>query len=139
MILCQDFTLTEWEWRVRVFYVVDLIPIDFIIDELYGIGCNTVDVNSAIKVLDSGEDNRGITFSNDVNRESIIVIGETSCPAQFSNSFDHEKLHSAMHIARVDKIDPFSEELAYLAGEIGLQTFPVAKRFLCEHCREEIK
>lgn len=139
MILCQDFTLTEWKWRVRVFYVVDLIPIDFIIDELYGIGCNTVDVNSAIKVLDSGEDNRGITFSNDINRESIIVIGETSCPAQFSNSFDHEKLHLAMHIARVDKIDPFSEELAYLAGEIGLQTFPVAKRFLCEHCREEIK
>ena len=139
MILAQEFTLTKWDWRVRVFYVVDLIPIDFIIEELYGIGCTEKDVDNAIEVLDSGKDNRGITFSNDEERESIIVIGETSCPAQFSNSFDHEKLHLAMHIALVDNIDPFGEELAYLAGEIGLQTFPIAKRFLCEHCREDLK
>ena len=139
MILGQEFTLVKWDWRVRVFYVVDLIPIDFIIDELYGIGCNKQDIDDAINVLDSGENNRGITFSNDKERESIIVIGETSCPAQFSNSFDHEKLHLAMHIAQVNNIDPFSEDLAYLAGEIGFQTFPIAKRFLCEHCREEMK
>ena len=106
---------------------------------MYGIGCNKQDIDDAVNVLDSGDDNRGITFSNDKERESIIVIGETSCPAQFSNSFDHEKLHLAMHIARVNNIDPFSEDLAYLAGEIGFQTFPIAKRFLCEHCREEMK
>ena len=139
MILAQEFTLTKWDWRVRVFYVVDLIPIDFIIEELYGIGCTERDIDNAVNVLDNGKDNGGITFSNDEERESIIVIGETSCPAQFSNSFDHEKLHLAMHIARVDNIDPFGEELAYLAGEIGLQTFPIAKRFLCEHCREDLK
>ena len=139
MILGQEFKLENWNWRVRVFYVVDFIPIDFIIEELKGIGCTQQDIDSAINVLDSGNDNRGITFSNSEERESIIVIGETSCPAQFSNSFDHEKLHLAMHIANVEDIDPFGEELAYLIGEIGLQTFPVAKRFLCEHCREEMK
>jgi len=139
MILAQEFTLTKWDWRVRVFYVVDLIPIDFIIEELYGIGCTERDIDNAVNVLDNGKDNRGITFSNDEERESIIVIGETSCPAQFSNSFDHEKLHLTMHIARVDDIDPFGEELAYLAGEIGFKTFPIAKRFLCEHCREDLK
>ena len=139
MILAQEFALTKWDWRVRVFYVVDLIPIDFIIEELYDIGCTERDVDDAVKVLDNGKDNRGITFSNDEERESIIVIGETSCPAQFSNSFDHEKLHLVMHIARVNNVDPFGEELAYLAGEIGLQTFPIAKRFLCEHCREDLK
>jgi hypothetical protein len=106
---------------------------------LEGIGCSKSDIDSAILVLDSGEDNRGITFSNDKTRESIIVIGETTCPAQFSNSFDHEKLHLAMHIARVDNINPFGEELAYLAGEIGMETFPIAKMFLCEHCREKLK
>jgi len=118
---------------------VDLIPIDYIIEELKGIGCTDDDINIAIDVLDNGEDDKGITFSNNDTRETIIVIGETSCPAQFSHSFDHEKLHLAMHIAKVDEIDPFSEELAYLAGEIGFQTFPVAKQFLCEHCREDLK
>lgn len=72
-------------------------------------------------------------------RETVIVIGETTCPAQFSHSFDHEKHHLAMHIAKVDDIDPFGEELAYLVGEIGYLTFPIAKRFLCEHCRVEMQ
>jgi len=139
MLLCQEFKLKDWNWKVRVFYVVDLIPIDYIIEELKGIGCTDDDINIAIDVLDNGEDDKGITFSNNDTRETIIVIGETSCPAQFSHSFDHEKLHLAMHIAKVDGIDPFSEELAYLAGEIGFQTFPVAKQFLCEHCREDLK
>lgn len=139
MLLGQEFKLKDWNWKVRVFYVVDTIPIDFIIDELYGIGCTEDDIDSAVNVLNTGEDNRGITFSNDEDRESIIVIGETSCPAQFAHSYDHEKLHLAMHIARTDGIDPFSEELAYLAGDIGFKMFQVAKRFLCEHCREEMK
>ena len=138
MLLCQKFKLKDWDWFVRVFYVVDYIPIDFLIEELEEIECSEEDIKSAIDVLGSGN-NRGITFSNDKNRESIIVIGETTCPAQFSNSFDHEKLHLGMHIARVNNIDPFGEELAYLIGEIGLQTFPVAKQFLCEHCRDELK
>lgn len=139
MLLGQEFRLKDWDWKVRVFYIVDLIPIDYIIEELKGIGCTDEDIDVAVNVLDNGEDNKGITFSNNNTRETIIVIGETSCPAQFSHSFDHEKLHLAMHIAKVDNIDPFSEELAYLAGEIGFQTFPVAKHFLCEHCREEMK
>lgn len=139
MLLGQEFRLKDWDWKVRAFYVVDLIPIDFIIEELEGIGCTKEDINAAIYVLDSGEDNKGITFSNNIDRESIIVIGETSCPAQFQHSYDHEKLHLATHIAKEDNIDPFGEELAYLIGEIGFQMFPVAKRFLCEHCREEMK
>ena len=139
MLLCQEFVLKGWHWHVRVLYVVDNIPIDFIIRELERIGCDELDIESAINVLDVDEDNRGITFSNDKTRDTVIVIGETSCPAQFAHSFDHEKLHLAMHIAKIDKIDPFSEELAYLVGEIGFQTFPVAKRFLCEHCREDLK
>ena len=44
-----------------------------------------------------------------------------------------------MHIAREDGIDPFSEELTYLAGDIGFNMFKIAKMFLCEHCRLEIE
>lgn len=139
MILCQEFKLDDWNWHVKVFYVVDLIPIDYIIEQLEGIGCDNKDIESAIEVLDSKEYNRGITFSNNETRESIIVIGETSCPAEFSHSFDHEKLHLTMHVAKQDNIDPFSEELAYLAGDIGFKTFPIAKYFLCEHCRKQLK
>ena len=99
----------------------------------------TTRLESKIDTIGGNSKNRGITFSNDSMRETVIVIGETTCPAQFSHSFDHEKHHLAMHIAKVDGIDPFGEELAYLVGEIGYQTFPIAKRFLCEHCRIEMQ
>lgn len=138
MILCQKFALENWDWHVKVFYVVDLIPIDYIIEQLKGIGCDQNDIKIAVAVLGSEDKNKGVTFSNNITRESIIVIGETSCPAEFAHSFDHEKLHLAMHIAHIDNIDPFGEELAYLAGDIGFKTFPIAKYFLCEHCRKEL-
>ncbi len=67
-----------------------------------------------------------------------MVIALTSSPAQFQNSLDHEKGHLCRHISRAFGIDPYSEEEQYLAGEIGQSMFPVAKRFLCEHCRKEL-
>jgi len=81
---------------------------------------------------------KGLTYSNFKERESVIVIGKTSCPAEFQHTFDHEKIHLAMHIGKYFNIDPYSEELAYLVGDIGSEMFPIAKRFLCEHCREEL-
>ena len=81
----------------------------------------------------------GFTYSNLKGRCSVMVIGLTSSPAEFQNTFDHEKGHLAMHICEIDKIEPFSEEYQYLTGEIGQLMFPVAKNFLCEHCRKKLK
>ena len=138
MLLAQEFYLDKYSWNVKAFYVVDSIPIDYIIKELENIGCARTQLDKIIDNLTTGRDNHGITFSNTVDNESIIVIGETSCPAEFQHTFDHEKLHLAMHIAKSYNIDPYSEELAYLVGEIGLNMFQIAKKFLCEHCRKEI-
>lgn len=95
------------------------------------------DESEFINLFEDAE-NKGYTYSNLSRRKSIIVIGETACPIEFQHTFDHEKLHLAIHIAKEDHIDPFSEELAYLAGDIGMEMFPIAKRFLCEHCRNEL-
>jgi hypothetical protein len=120
-----------------VFYVVESTPIDLIISELSKIGCEDTDEVEALFSNDA--ENKGYTHSNLSRRKSIIVIGPTTCPAQFAHSYDHEKHHLAIHIAKEDNIDPFGEELAYLVGEIGFNMFQVAKKFLCEHCREEIE
>jgi hypothetical protein len=83
--------------------------------------------------------NIGLTYSNLKGKCSVVVIGLTSSPAEFQNTFDHEKGHLAMHICEIYDIDPFSEEFQYLTGEIGQAMFPVAKNFLCEHCRIKLK
>lgn len=138
MVLAQEFYLSDFYWEVKVFYVVDSVPIDYILDELTKIGCGEEDLESAQLVLDDNSKDKGLTYSNLKERESIIVIGQTSCPAEFQHTFDHEKIHLAMHIGKYFHINPYSEDLAYLVGDIGLEMFPIAKKFLCEHCREEL-
>ena len=139
MVLAQEFYLDDFYWNVKVFYVVDNIPIEYLLKELSKIGCTNADLRAAEKVLNDGTDNKGITYSNFKEQESIIIIGETSCPAEFQHSFDHEKIHLAMHILKAFDLDPYGEDLAYLVGNIGLEMFPIAKKFLCEHCREELE
>ena len=139
MLLAQEFYLYNFYWTVKVFYIVDSIPIDYVLEQLTKIGCSGTDLSMAEAVLNNGTDNKGMTYSNTKERESIIIIGSTSCPAEFQHTFDHEKIHLAMHIAKYFEIDPYGEELAYLVGDIGLEMFPIAKKFLCEHCREELR
>lgn len=139
MLLGQEFNIEEYSWNVRVFYIIGSIPIEYIIDKLQDIGCSEEDLDKVYENLYKNDKNRGVTYSNPITHESIIIIGDSSCPAEFQNSFDHEKHHLATHIAKDFNIDPYGEELAYLVGRIGLEMFPVAKRFLCEHCREKMK
>lgn len=67
-----------------------------------------------------------------------MVISRTSTPAQFLNSWLHEMRHLSRHIERACGISPYGEEAAYLAGDIGQRMFPVARKFICEHCRKRL-
>lgn len=82
--------------------------------------------------------NIGLTFSSFSHRYSVVVLGITSSADEFQNTFDHEKGHLAMHIAKSLHIDLQGEEFQYLTGEIGQKMFKVAKRFLCDYCRQKL-
>lgn len=43
-----------------------------------------------------------------------------------------------MHISSALKIKPYGEEYQYLIGEIGQSMFKIAKRFLCDDCRQKL-
>ena len=133
----QDFYLKDWDWYVMVFYAVDTYYMDDILDELENIGCTYTD--EIEEDLTINPYNNGLTYSNIKARVSLIVIGLTETPDEFQNTYDHEKGHLAMHIAEADNIDVFGEEYQYLTGEIGKQTFKIAKKFMCEHCRKELE
>lgn len=132
----QDFYLKDWDWYVMVFYAVDTYYMDEILDELENIGCTYAD--EIEEDLTVNPFNNGLTYSNIKARVSLVVIGLTETPDEFQNTYDHEKGHLAMHIAETDNIDVFGEEFQYLTGEIGKQTFSVARRFMCEHCRKDL-
>ena len=135
----QEFYLENWDWQVKVYYAVDTFYMDDILSELELLGC---DFQSAMKIkrdLTLYPYNNGLTYSSFDERSSIVVIGLTNSPDEFQNTFDHEKGHLAMHISECDNIDVYSEDFQYLTGEIGRSMFPIAKRFMCEHCRKDLK
>ena len=132
----QDVYLEKWDWYVMIYYAVDTYYMDEILEELEMIGCNYTD--EIEEDLTQHPYNNGLTYSNLKRRVSLVVIGLTETPDEFQNTYDHEKGHLAMHIAETDNMDVFGEEFQYLAGEIGKQTFPIARRFMCEHCRKDL-
>ena len=137
-MIVQDFYIRQYDWHVRVYYAVTKYYTDKIIHDLQSIGCSGEDLHRAYVNLSKGDLNTGLTYSNPKIGETVMVIGLTNTPAQFQNSFDHEKGHLCRHISKAYRIDPYSEEEQYLSGEIGMKMFPVAKKFLCEHCRSEL-
>lgn len=119
-----------------MYYAVDTYYMDEILEELEIMGCTHIE--EIEEDLSQHPYNNGLTYSNTRHRESLVVIGLTETPDEFQNTYDHEKGHLAMHIAEEDRMDVFGEEFQYLTGEIGKQTFPIAKRFMCEHCRKDL-
>lgn len=138
-MILQEIFLEKYDWSVLIFYTVDRIYSDIILEEIHSMGCNEDDFGKAKKLLTSGKKNIGLTITNFNEKASIIVIGDTDYAEQFNNTYDHEKGHLAMHICIEYGIDPFSEEFQYLVGDIGQQMFKVAKYFLCEECKAKLK
>lgn len=137
-MIVQDFHIEAYDWRVRVYYAVTTYWTDEIAADLERAGCRGRQLERAWRNLARGGLDTGLTFSNARSRETVMVIALTSSPAEFQNSLDHEKGHLCRHISQAFGIDPYGEEEQYLAGEIGQKMFPIAKRFLCEHCRKEL-
>lgn len=99
---------------------------------------NDIDTGNSNLSPEECEYNIGITYSNFKHKCSIVVIGLTTSAEEFQNTFDHEKGHLAMHISSALKIKPYGEEYQYLTGEIGQSMFKIAKRFLCDDCRQKL-
>ena len=135
----QEFYIEEYDWHVRIYYAVTTYWASRILSDMERIGCRGKGLVKAWRNLRSGDLNTGLTYSNFQTGETVMVISLTSSPEEFLNSWEHEKKHLARHIEQAYGIDPFGEEAAYMEGTIAQKMFPVAKRFICEHCREGMR
>ena len=137
-MIVQDIYLPDYDWHCKVFYSVTTYLVEDILDELKRIRCSDNKYRKAKKNLRSGELNTGLTYSNAMIGESVMVIAKTSSADEFAHSYDHEKGHLAKHIALAYAIDPYGDEFQYMSGDIAKKMFPVAKKFMCECCRKKL-
>ena len=134
----QEIYLPKYSWSVKVYYAVDAYYTDEILEELEKYNPTVEEYSSVKALMENYEYNTGFTFTDYKNKQSLMVIGLTTSPSEFQSTFDHEKGHLAIHIAQYYYIDPYSEEFQYLNGSIGKKLFPVAKKFICKHCKQDL-
>lgn len=81
--------------------------------------------------------NKGYTLTDYDRKYSLMFISRATSPSQMYDTIDHEKKHVVEHISNYYRIDPKSEEAAYLAGELGRLIFPAAAYVVCPMCHDE--
>ena len=133
----QEIYIEPLRWHVTVFYAVTHYDVEEITARLVQIGCEGENLSRAIENLSAADLNTGLCYSN--RGASVLVIGCASSAKQFANSLSHEQHHLASQIASNLGWDLLGESVCYLAGNIAAQMYPIAKNFLCTHCRKTTK
>lgn len=137
-MIVQNIYLSKYKWHIKVYYAVDSYYTEDILNELLKYNPTVEEYAKVQTLMENYEYNTGFTLTDYDLKQSLVVIGLTTSPSEFQSTFDHEKGHLAMHIAKYYNIDPYGEEYQYLTGNIGKLLFPVARKFLCKHCKLEL-
>ena len=129
--MIQVFYLQKYDWLIKIFYIQPKGHKHKVIKELKDIDCPEEIVEKAEQILYSKSLDEGLTYTDPQLHVSIIIIGESSCPEQFINTYVHEIGHAAIHISEFTNIDVYSEEFQYLQGSLVQKSFSKARQFLC--------
>lgn len=136
----QQLYIERYDWIVYVYYAVDTYYIDEIMMQLYRINCPQEFMWQAWKKMSANKLNQGLTYSNFRTRETVMVIGLASSPAEYENSIQHELRHLVDNMVKALDIPP-GEPPGYLTGETAMMMHPVTKLLTCECgcCKRKIK
>lgn len=138
-MICHDIYLPRYDWRVTVFYSVTCYYLYEIMDALRAIGVDRHSLAKAHKNISSCQLDNGLTYSNHENRMSVMVISMASSSDEYANSIAHESQHLIKHITKALGLDPYGEEICYIAGDIGAAIHHHAKELYCDDCLEHLK
>lgn len=133
-MLRQHIYVHRYRWDVVVFYESVGRDASLILKELEDAGADAGTLRSAARNVRGGLPDTGLTYSNMDDRVSIIVLSHTSSKAEFANTWFHEVLHCAVHIATANRLDCQGEAIAYVGGELARDMQPIAARLMCPSC-----
>ena len=121
-------------WKIMFLFSYDASDWGRILDALIWADASDSIIEKVEGSISANGRNEGFCFSNPAIRRSVIGVGKTTTGPEVLNSTIHEITHLALHIAEEDKIDPYSEELAYLIGDISHSVSDIVCELSCPHC-----
>lgn len=124
----QQLFIDKYSWKLIIYYTINNEDKQEIIKHLK----DSNNIESIKKNLDKADLDTGFTYSSFNEHCSIIVIHKASSIGEFINTIEHEKLHFIMHLCDAIDINPYSEEAAYLLGNVSQQILEEALCFVVE-------
>lgn len=116
---------------MRIYYAVTCYRTERILSDLKSLDCKEKIYRKAKLHLWRGNLDTGLTYTNKRYRRSLVVVGLSSSPAQFLNSFEHELRHLIDDITDACGVDAHGEEVAYLTGDLNALLFDDVHSFIC--------
>lgn len=117
------FHIKDHSWIVAVYVLGISFDSKPILSHMRALGAKGKDLLTVEHLMQFEGFNWGFTFSSYEKRQSLMVIGAADSRKELFDTIIHETFHLAKHIAYNDNIDPFSEDVAYIAGGLAGEIF----------------
>lgn len=113
-----DFEIKEYDWKVFCYFGYKPKNAFEICEKLSELNCPKERIEEALQHLSCNSKERGLTYSDVFNRQSVLAIGASYVQTDEFNTLGHEVFHLIAHICDIKGLDFFGEEPCYLAGTI---------------------
>lgn len=121
-------------WDILFLFSFDAKDMESILDALFWADAPDSVIRKTSENVMAGERNEGFTYSNPSLRRTVFGAGKATAGPEMLDTIVHEIIHICQHIATADGIDPFSEKIAYLGGDISRAVSDVVCKLSCPHC-----
>ena len=136
-MISQVFYIPQHRWVFRVYIPMSCYWTDEILRHLWRLGASDEILYEAANNMQCGKQNNGLTYASDKDRETLVVVGQTTTAAELFNSVVHEIDHACMFTFPLLGITPGTEEAAYFKGGLARDVFPIIQPYLCDCCRHK--
>lgn len=135
-MITHTFHIARHRWTFRVYVALDCYYTGEIIRHLWRLGASDDILRSAAHNMQCGRLNNGLTYASEKDRETLVVVGLTTTPAELFNSVVHEIDHACLFTFPLIGITPDTEQAAYFKGGLAREIFPFIQPYLCDCCRQ---
>ena len=122
------------DWTIRCLFSFDKSDKAFIVESLFWAEAPDSIITRVSENLRAGRLNEGFCYSDPSLRRTVLGVGKASSGPEVLDSIVHEIIHICQHISLEDGIDPYSEEIAYLGGDISREVSDIVCELSCPHC-----
>lgn len=138
-MITRTIYVPQHDWTFRVYIAHTCYWTDEILGHLFRLGASPLVMGNANQNLRCGTVDNGITYASLKERETLMVVGQSTTAAEMFNSVIHEIDHACMFTFPLIGITPGTEEAAYFKGGLARELFPLVQPYLCDHCRKHRK